>query len=396
MKRKPLRIAYLCDLSPLDRSLYSGGNARIHDALHKHAGEVTVLPRRWGLAEPVRRVIRAMPEPVALRARWRAHFALRRVIASAVHRHLAGGAFDVLFGAYALHALAGVRVSDRMVTAYTSDATQTVYRLSEVGQAHGRHFALGHLLDDWVETRERAILRRMDLLLWPSSWLQDAAEERYGLDPGRSHLVPWGANIRTPQPPGPRTLPPGGPIELLVVGRNWHAKGGPVAFDTMSVLRARGIDARLTVIGCSPPGHHRNAHVTVHRQLNKSVPSELATFEAALKAAHFMVMPSFESYGFAFCEAAAYGLPALCLRVGGVPVRDGLTGHALPPGADAEDFATQIMGYLADPAAYSRLSRTARSEFDARLNWDAWGAATADLLHEAVARKRHAAARHSA
>ncbi|SMX31707.1 glycosyltransferase family 4 protein [Maliponia aquimaris] len=393
MKPKPLRIAYLCDLSPLDRSLYSGGNARIHDALQEHAGEVTVLPRRWGLAEPVRRLIRAMPESVALRARWRAHFALRRVIASAVHRHLAEGGFDVLFGAYALHAMAGLRAPEGMVTAYTSDATQTVYRLSEVGQAHGRHFALGHLLDDWVERRERATLRRMDLLLWPSSWLQDAAEERYGLDPARSHMVPWGANIRTPPSAGPRTLTPGGPIDLLVVGRNWHAKGGPVAFYTMQVLRARGVDARLTVIGCLPPDNHRNAHVTVHRQLNKAVPGELAIFEAALKAAHFMVMPSFESYGFAFCEAAAYGLPALCLRVGGVPVRDGLTGHALPPGADAEDFAAQIQGYLADPAAYSRLSLSARREFEARLNWDAWGSATADLLHEAVARKQHVATR---
>lgn len=388
MDQKPLRIAYLCDMSPLDRNLYSGGNARIYDSLCKHAGEVTVLPQDWGLAEPLRRLILAMPEAVNLRARWRAHFALRRVIASRVQRQLATGSYDVLFGAYALHAMSGVHPPGQMVMAYTSDATQTVYRTSEVGAAHGRHFAFGHMLDDWVEQRERSILSRMDLLLWPSSWLQDSAEARYRLDPRRSHLVPWGANIRTPPPPPPRRLSPGGPVELLVVGRDWHAKGGPVAFDTMKALRARGVDARLTVIGCQPPDHHLDDRVTVHRQLNKSVPEELAVFEAALKAAHFMVMPSFESFGFAFCEAAAYGLPALCLRVGGVPVRDGRTGHALPPGSDAADFAAQILGYLANPEAYSHLSQSARAEFEETLNWDAWGRTTARLLRKAVARKR--------
>jgi glycosyltransferase involved in cell wall biosynthesis len=99
-------------------------------------------------------------------------------------------------------------------------------------------------------------------------------------------------------------------------------------------------------------------------------------------------MPSFESYGFAFCEAAAYGLPALCLRVGGVPVRDGITGHALPPGSGVEQFAARIFDYLDAPERYAQLSASARSEYENRLNWDAWGAQTAQLLREAVARKR--------
>ncbi|WP_417205728.1 glycosyltransferase family 4 protein [Antarctobacter sp.] len=388
MSLEPLRIAYLCDMSPLDRTLYSGGNARIFDALRRHAGEVTILPQTWALAEPVRRLIQAMPEAVNLRARWRAHYALRGVITRKVEAELRRGGYDVLFGAYALHALAGVQTPGTMVTAFTSDATQTVYRLSEVGQAHKRRFALGHLLDNWVERRERAALAQADLLLWPSLWLKDAVDARYGIDAGRSHLVPWGANIAAPPPPMPTALRRGAPVRLLVIGRDWFAKGGPEAFDTMMALRAQGVDARLTVIGCQPPECHRNAYVTVHPHLNKAVPAELALFDAALAEAHFMVMPSFESYGFAFCEAAAYGLPALCLRVGGVPVRDGLTGHALPLGAKATDFAQTILHYLDNPEAYARLSQSAREEFETRLNWDAWGRTTAGLLRDAVAHKR--------
>ncbi|WP_306043360.1 MULTISPECIES: glycosyltransferase family 4 protein [unclassified Mameliella] len=383
-----LRIAYLCDMSPLDRNLYSGGNARIFDALRSHAGEVTVLPQIWGAADPLRRLIQAMPERVSLRARWRAHYALRRVIARPIEAELRRGRYDVLFGAYALHALAGVRVPSDTVAAFTSDATQTVYRESEIGQAHERIFKLGRFLDDWVERRERAALARADLLLWPSEWLRTAVESRYGIAPDRSRLVPWGANIPAPPLPAPRSLRQGQPVRLLVVGRDWVAKGGPVAFDTMMALRDAEVDARLTVIGCLPPEDHVNPFVTVYPQLNKAVPKEQAIFDTALAESHFMVMPSFESYGFAFCEAAAHGLPSLCLRVGGVPVRDGITGHALPLGAKATDFARIILSYLDAPDSYARLGRAARAEFEERLNWDAWGRRTAALLHEAVARKR--------
>lgn len=392
MTGKPLRIAYLCDMSPLNRVLYSGGNARIYDALRHHAGEVTILPHSWALAEPIRRLIQALPEPVTLRTRWRAHFALSRLIARGIEAELRRGEYDVVFGAYALHALAGLRVPRGMVCAYTSDATQTVYRLSEVGQAHKRRFALGQALDAWVERQERTALERADLLLWPSAWLLDAVAARYGVDPARSHLVPWGANIDTPPPPERGVLDRRAPVRLLVIGRDWFAKGGPVAFDTMMALRATGVDARLTVIGCLPPEFHRNDHVTVHPQLDKSLPKDLSLFNGTLAQAHFMVMPSFESYGFAFCEAAAHGLPSLCLRVGGVPVRDGISGHALPPGSGPEAFAERILGYLDAPHAYAALCQSARVEFETRLNWDAWGQTTAALLKETVARKRAEAA----
>ena len=130
--------------------------------------------------------------------------------------------------------------------------------------------------------------------------------------------MPSGANIADPGPPAaPTRLEMGAPLNLLVLGRDWFAKGGPVAFETMERLRALGHDARLTVISCTPPEFHRNAHVTVHPHLNKSKADGYATLDACLKSAHFMVMASFESYGFAFCEASAHGLPSLCLKVGG-------------------------------------------------------------------------------
>ncbi|MDU8914137.1 glycosyltransferase family 4 protein [Aestuariicoccus sp. MJ-SS9] len=383
--QRPLRIAYLCDFSPLNRNLYSGGNARIYDALRQHAGEVTILPQSWHAAEPLRRLMHAMPEGINLRARWRLHLALAPLIARGVSRELARGRYDVLFGAYSFHSLYRVKPPYPMVTAFTSDATQTVYRNSEIGNWHKSYLRAGRLLDDWIERCETRVLQNADLLLWPSQWLKDAADRRYGLTDETSKLVPWGANLNTPAPRiTPTKISRQGPVRLLLIGRNWFAKGGPIAFDTMTALRANGIDARLTVIGCKPPKFHRTEHVTVLGALDKAVPDQLALFEKTFDNAHFLIQPSYESYGFAFCEASAYGVPSLCLRVGGVPIREGVNGHALPLGSTPADFAAVIERYLDDPAGYWVLGQSTRREFEDRLNWDSWGRRTAALLHDKV------------
>ena len=387
--QRPLRIAYLCDISPLNRNLYSGGNARIYDALCTHAGEVTILDTSWHLAEPLRRAIMASPEALNLRLRWRAHLVAAPLIARGIHAELRRGQFDVLFGAYSFQSLAGVTPPPGMVTVFTSDATPTVYKRSEVGQAFGSYLSAARYLDPLVLRAETRIYRKPDLLLWPSEWLRQEAQALYGLDPARAHVVPWGANVADPGiNPNPPRLMAGAPVNLLFIGRDWFAKGGPLVHETLQTLRAQGVDARLTVIGTQPPEFHRDPAMDILGPLDKSVPDQLARFDSALRGAHFVMQPSFESYGFAYCEASAHGLPSLALRVGGVPVRDGVNGHALPLGSTAEDFAGKVQHYLANPTAYDALRLSARREYEDRLNWDAWGQRTATLLTEAVARKR--------
>jgi len=369
-----MKIAYLCDISPEHIQPYSGGNARIYQALKDHVGEVDILPQTWGAAEPVRRAIYALPDGMNLRVRWRMHLLLSKIIARSVTQALAAKHYDVVFGAYSFQSLAGLKTPYPMLKAFTADASFTVYKRSEVGQSFGSSWASRKLLDPLTLRAERKIYRNLDLALWPSDWLKQEADTLYGLSPAQSAVVPWGANIETPPPEHtPLAISRGAAVSLLVVGRDWFSKGGPIAFETMQLLRAKGLDARLTVIGTTPPPFHTNAYVTVLSSLNKAVPEEKAQFEAAFRAAHFLVQPSFESWGFAFCEAAAYGLPSLCMAVGGVPVRNGVSGHALAQGASAPDYAALIEDYIDAPERYANLRRSSRNDFETRLNWDAWG-----------------------
>ncbi|MEE4346993.1 MAG: glycosyltransferase family 4 protein [Paracoccaceae bacterium] len=385
----PLRVAYLCDFDPFDQMVYSGGNARLFAALKANVDDVHVLDNGWGRLERVNKRIRKLPHSVELRLRWRAHLAMSPVLARHVERQLAQGDYDVLFGAYSFHSMCGVRVPDGMVTAYTSDATPTIYKRSPVGQSFGSFIGVSRLLDPAITRAERATFRKTDLLLWASDWLHEEAVDLYGLDPDQSHVVNWGANIDPPAPEAaPLPIAPDAPLRLLFVGRDWAAKGGPTTVAVLRMLRAQGIDARLSVVGTEPPPEDMDDAIDVYRFLDKSDPAQLALFTDLYRTAHFMVMLSFESYGFAYCEASAYGLPSLAMRVAGVPVREGVNGHAFAIGTAPEELANRIQAYLADPASYAALRLATRTEYEERLNWDAWGRRTAALLRAKVAARR--------
>jgi glycosyltransferase involved in cell wall biosynthesis len=387
--RDGLRLAYLCDFSPMNAALYSGGNTRLFQALCDHVGEVEVLPNHWGLAEPIRWLIERTPEAIAIRLRWRVHLMLAPLISRVVTRALRRGDYDVLFCAYSYQSLYRVKVPEGMVVAYTSDATPSVYKNSVIGRSFGSYLRFSRLIDPLIEATERSVFRAADLLIWPSNWLRERAQERYGLDPDKAVKVPWGANIDRPEPdPDPPRLERDGPLKLLFVGRDWYAKGGPTTLATMEELRASGIDCRLTIVGSDPEEARGRDGVTIHPNLDKSDPEQLALFQSLYRQSHFMVLPSYESFGFAFCEASAFGLPSLCLSVGGIPIDNGMNGHALDREASSRDFARQIMEYWDAPEKYDALRLTTRAEYETALNWDVWGKRVAGLLGSAVVARR--------
>ena len=60
--QKPtLKVAYLCDSTPLDPWPYSGGNTRIYNALKEELPNIGILSQSWGLIEPLRRLLLKLP-----------------------------------------------------------------------------------------------------------------------------------------------------------------------------------------------------------------------------------------------------------------------------------------------------------------------------------------------
>jgi glycosyltransferase involved in cell wall biosynthesis len=75
------------------------------------------------------------------------------------------------------------------------------------------------------------------------------------------------------------------------------------------------------------------------------------------------------------CEANAFGVPVLTSDVGGIPsvVRSGVNGFTAPLRGWTEAIVRSVVALWRDPASYQALARSARQEYDRRLNWTTLG-----------------------
>ena len=85
-----------------------------------------------------------------------------------------------------------------------------------------------------------------------------------------------------------------------------------------------------------------------------------------------------------FSECNAYGTPAVTRDVGGVSdvIHDGINGIVLPEDATPTDFADAIEANWLDQDRYVELRRTARREYEQRLNWRSWAQSIASVIQK--------------
>lgn len=240
---------------------------------------------------------------------------------------------------------------------------------------------------------ERAALSRCALAIYSSEWAAASARSYGVTSPERVVVVPFGANLSHPptRDAVEATIEarPAGRCRLLFMGVDWERKGGALALAVTALLRQRGVPAELTIAGCSPPrGTCLPAGTRCAGFLSKATEEGSRAVASLFSEADIFILPTrAEAYGLVFCEAAAFGLPVLATRTGGIPtiVEDGVTGVLLPMEAGAEAYAGKIEALLADRPGYTAMALRARAAYEQRLNWEAAGRRIAELLAQILA-----------
>jgi phosphatidylinositol alpha-1,6-mannosyltransferase len=162
--------------------------------------------------------------------------------------------------------------------------------------------------------------------------------------------------------PAPRD---GGDLSLVTICRLDKGKGIDLVMRALTILAARGIPYRYTVGG---DGSERKFLEALVDELGLR---DKVHFKGAvegeekwhlLRNADVFVMPSREEgFGIAFIEAAAFGVPAVGSRTGGIPdaVVDGQTGILVPEGT-AEGLADALTFLYRKPEIRKQMGRAAR------------------------------------
>lgn len=373
---KRLSIAFLTADDPRDKRAWSGTNHFLWRTLQAHAGEVHLLgpftPQPQKFFGQVVNVLSL--KLTGKRFDYRHSAMFRRAFGRHFSALLRKGHYDVVVVSGSTATAAGLRTALPVI--YLNDRC--------IPGALGYHHVLQHL---WgfsqrqsVETDRRAIANSR-FTVYSSDWAADAAVNIQGFPRTQIQVIPFGANLETdPGTPAELAFPPQ-QLKLLFAGVHWEDKGGPVAFAALQHLLAAGIAAELVVCGCVPPVQHPNMRVLGF--LNKNNPAEFAQLLHEFNTSHFFVLPTrYEAYGLVFCEAAAYGLPALAPATGGIPtiIRDGETGFLLPVGADGAAYAEKMITVLRTPGYWQQLRNNARQRYTDTLNWERFASAFTALL----------------
>lgn len=367
----PLKVALASRGDPGNRRLWSGTPFYMSNALKRVVSDV----RHIGMVESplmrqLERLAKLQSRLTSSRGMPTASWLAARLNSAKVKKALAEEDVDFIVAPAGSSVIASLDVETPII--YTSDATVRLM----VGY-YGKFTDLSDRALRASEDLEQAAIDRATILSYPSQWAAQSAIEHYGADPKKVHVHPYGANMeRIPNREAALAHPPNEGLQLLFVGVEWDRKGGDIAVEAVRALNAGGVAAHLTVVGCVPPDHVPRDHMTVYPFLSKHDPQQAAKLSELYHMADLFFVPTrAECYGVVWCEAAAHGLPSISTATGGVPdvIREGVTGHTLPPEADGAAYADLIRELALDQERLAALRISARDDFETRLNWDVWG-----------------------
>lgn len=225
----------------------------------------------------------------------------------------------------------------------------------------------------------RLALQRSAAAVFSAEWASQSALSHYGAPPEKVKTIPFGANLEVVPSADQveswiRARLRKSRCELLFVGTQWDRKGGPETLLFLEKLRAAGVPAFLTVVGCTPEiATHLRDFVRVEGHLSKRIAVDNRRLWQLFQMASALIVPSHaECFGCVYCEANAFGLPALGRDTGGVPeiIKNGVNGLLLRRNESIESFVDRWLEIWRNPEEYRRLSCNAFYEYKTRLNFD--------------------------
>ncbi len=236
--------------------------------------------------------------------------------------------------------------------------------------------------------QEKSALDHASYAVFASTWAAEMVKSLYKAPPDKVRVIEFGANLFADHDAAEiarwneKRLAQH--CVLLFIGVDWNRKGGALAFEAARLLNERGIKTVLKVVGCDAPDA---PFVERLGFISKGTDDGRRRIEQLLATSTFFVMPTrAEAAGIVFCEAAAFGLPVVTTRTGGVEsyVKDGQTGYCLPMTAPGSAYADVIAETLADPDKYRRLSIAGLARYQQTLNWSAGVSNLLNLIEQAA------------
>jgi glycosyltransferase involved in cell wall biosynthesis len=219
--------------------------------------------------------------------------------------------------------------------------------------------------------REREGYLASRFVVCMSSWAAQSVLQEYRIPSEKVRVVLPGANMSDAivedvthgldDEPVPVSFDRSRPFRLGFTGMHPKRKGLPLLVNAAEVLRGRGYDVEIGVIGACPEEYRDRPSVRWIGYIDKN--REMERFVRTVGSFDLgCLLSEAEGLGISTLEFLRLGVPVMGTAVGGitdcVPPSAGIL---VPGGSDAERVAAEIQGLLDDPARYAAMRRAARA-----------------------------------
>ncbi len=378
----PIKIAFLTADNARSRHVYSGIYYYMGEALMRNGFEVTFIGplKQWEEQVKTRRdtVQKAVRPVFKIRTEYLLTYFVSKRYARRAEKILKNKEFDFIFAPNARREIAFLKTNIPIIYANDGLWGLLINYLRNFKELNTIAVNQGHFI-------EKSAINNSSLMSFPTKWAADYAIDWYGANASKVSVIPWGANLEN-VPPREIVLKKelSGECKLLFVGKGWERKGGEIAFETLLELEKTGVNAHLTICGCTPPGNISHPRLTVIQNLDKNNEQQRNRLSELFLTSDFFILPTrADCYGIVFSEAAAFGLPVIATNTGGVSgvVKEGINGHLLPLEARGDQYAKLIKEIYLDKVRYDKLVHSSRDRFENYLNWDVWAKSLGEQLH---------------
>jgi glycosyltransferase involved in cell wall biosynthesis len=230
----------------------------------------------------------------------------------------------------------------------------------------------------------RTSVRRARHVVTVSEFSRRDIIERYGVDPERVHVAHNAVDPRLSVALDATPAQPSGQPTVLVVGNVLPRKNHLVLAEGVGLLRARGVDVRLHVLGRVPAAGRAIAE-SVSRRLGDAVRfsgyASDGDLARAYRSAHVLAYPSlFEGFGIPVLEAMRADVPVVVSDRTALPETVDGAGLVVPA-EDAGAWADALERAVGADAAHLVAAGREREQ---HFRWRTSAATVSRLLHAAV------------
>ena len=223
-----------------------------------------------------------------------------------------------------------------------------------------------------VLARERAVYLRANAVLAMSEYLRRSFIADFGVPANSVETVYAGPNFDLDAIPPLNATRDGSPT-ILFVGKQWERKGGPLVLAAFQGVRGAIPDARLVIVGCTPPIPSDAAEgVEIVGRVTKTSENGQTTLSELYRRADVFCMPSlFEPFGVVFIEAMLHGVPCIGSDRCAIPeiISHGETGWVVPLN-DVATLRDRLIGALSRSEALAAMRHRCRERALRVFTWE--------------------------